>query len=93
MHPDVEATEQTLADRSGQFYDLTEERPRDDDYELKDDVDDEPMIDDDDLGDDDDDKPPQPKSKKRTTLDDPEGQCVFTDHQSTGGRGRGEPHC
>ena len=73
LHPDVEATEQTLADRSGQFYDLTEERPRDDDYELKDDVDDEPMSDDDLGDDDDDDRPPKPKSRKRPTLDDPEG--------------------
>eukprot|EP00435_Cladocopium_sp_Y103_P035563 s4675_g9.t1 len=74
LHPNVEATEQTLADRSGQYQDLTQERPQDDDYELKDDVDDEPD-EDMDLGDDDDDgdKPDKPKSRKRPTLDDPDG--------------------
>eukprot|EP00435_Cladocopium_sp_Y103_P064755 s345_g26.t1 len=73
LHPDVKATEQTLADRSGQFHDLTEERPQDDEFELKDDVGDEPD-DDEDLGNDGyGDKPDKPKSRKRPALDHPDG--------------------
>ena len=69
LHPDVESAEQSLADRAGQFQDVTEERPQDDDYELKDDVDDQPD-DDDDWGDDEDGDERPNKPTKRTSLED-----------------------
>ena len=62
LHPEAEAAEQNLREKAGQFHDLTQELPPDDnDFELEDDVQEEP--DDDDLGgddnnDDDDDNPP-----------------------------------
>jgi hypothetical protein len=61
LHPEVEAAEQNLREKAGQFHDLTQELPPDDnDFELEDDVQEEP--DDDDMGgddnnDDDDDNP------------------------------------
>ena len=70
MHPEAEAAEQNLREKAGQFHDLTQELPPDDnDFELEDDVQEEP--DDDDMGgddnndDDDDDNPPRRKSTKR----------------------------
>ena len=42
LHPVVESAEQRLADRRGQFVDLTKERPASDDFELLDDVNEEP---------------------------------------------------
>ena len=65
LRPDAESAKQSLADRAGQFQDVTEERPQDDDYELKDDVDDEP---DDDWGDDDDDDRPNKPTKDLTWM-------------------------
>ena len=69
LHPEAEAAEQNLREKAGQFHDLTQELPPDDnDFELEDDVQEEP--DDDDMGgddnnDDDDDNPPRRKSTKR----------------------------
>ncbi|CAL1138301.1 unnamed protein product [Cladocopium goreaui] len=63
LHPDVEAAEQNLRERAGQFHDCTEELPNDDDFELDQDVIDEPDEQDD--GDDDDDDP-MDKPRKST---------------------------
>ena len=73
LHPDVEAAEQNLRERAGQFHDCTEELPNDDDFELEQDVIDEPDEQDD--GDDDDDDPMDKprKSTKRPNLEGDDG--------------------
>ena len=73
LDPQVEAAEQSLTDRAAQYQDLTDERPRDDDFELNEDLEDEPDDnDDDDNMDGGDDGDEKPRKSKRAQMEDPE---------------------